>query len=66
MEHDFLPGNSLWAAPDVFGSPVAPCRAQILGPDKPTAPCKAFLDASQKASAQWELERRFRKFEAAF
>ena len=25
-----------------------------------------LLDASQKASAQWELERRFRKFEAAF
>src|SRR5208337_4872998 len=28
MEHDFLPGSSLWAAPDVFATPAAPCKAQ--------------------------------------
>jgi adenosine deaminase len=64
MEHNFLPGVSLWAAPDVFTTPVAECKAQPLGSDKPTAGCKTFLDGSEKAAAQWELERRFRAFEA--
>jgi adenosine deaminase len=66
MEHNFLPGASLWAEPDAFTTPVAACKAQVLGSDKPTAGCKAFLDASEKATAQWELERRFRAFEGKF
>jgi len=64
MEHNFLPGKSLWAEQDKFTTPAAPCRSQPLGSDKPTANCKAFLDASEKAAAQWEQERRFRAFEA--
>jgi adenosine deaminase len=66
MEHSFLPGDSLWAEEDVFSVPVAACRGQVLGDANPTPGCKAFLDASQKAAAQWELERRFRAFEAKF
>jgi adenosine deaminase len=66
MEHSFLPGDSLWAAPDAYSNPATACKAQPLGADKPTASCKAFLDGSQKAAAQWELERRFRVFEAKF
>jgi adenosine deaminase len=66
MEHDFMPGASLWAAPDVFTIPAAACKGQILGSDKHTTGCKAFLDGSEKATAQWELERRFREFETKF
>ena len=66
MEHNFLPGESLWAAPDVFTNPVTACKGQTLGSDKPSAGCKAFLEGSEKAAAQWELERRFRAFEAKF
>jgi len=66
MEHNFLPGESLWAAQDVFTGPVAACKGQVLGGEKPSAGCKAFLDGSEKAAAQWELERRFRAFEAKF
>jgi adenosine deaminase len=66
MEHDFLPGSSLWAAPDLFTAPVAQCKSQTLGGDQPTGACKGFLDGSEKAAAQWELERRFRVFEAKF
>ena len=66
MEHDFLPGPSLWAGPDAFTAPAAPCKGQPLGAAKPTSACKAYLDSSEKASAQWELERRFREFEARF
>jgi adenosine deaminase len=66
MEHNFLPGKSLWDAPDAFTTPTAFCKGQALGGDKPNAACKAFLDGSEKAAAQWELERRFRAFEAKF
>jgi adenosine deaminase len=66
MEHNFLPGESLWAAPDVFVTPAAACKGQTLGTEKPSPGCKAFLDGSEKAAAQWELERRFRAFEAKF
>ena len=64
MEHDFLPGASLWARPDDFAAPVDACKGQALGAEKPSAECKAFLEKSEKAAAQWELERRFRAFEA--
>jgi adenosine deaminase len=66
LEHSFLPGESLWAAPDTFTTAAAACKDQPLGTDKPTVGCKAFLDSSQKAAAQWELEQRFRAFEAKF
>ena len=66
MEHDFLPGKSLWASPDVFTTPVSPCHGQTLGSESPSPACKSFLASSQKAAAQWELERRFQKFESQF
>jgi adenosine deaminase len=64
MEHDFLAGDSLWAGRDVFTAPVAACKGQPPGADKPAAACKAYLDSNEKAAAQWELERRFRAFDA--
>ena len=66
MEHTFLPGSSLWTTPDAFFLPATDCKGQLLGAEAPTAPCKAFLDASEKATAQWELEGRFRTFEMTF
>ncbi len=66
MEHDFLPGASLWASPDDFRAAVSACKGETLGADSPSGNCKQFLDGSQKAAAQWELERRFRIFEAKF
>jgi adenosine deaminase len=64
MEHNFLPGASLWARPDVFSAPADKCKGDALGAQNPSAGCKAFLDGSEKAAAQWELERRFKAFEA--
>jgi adenosine deaminase len=66
MEHDFLPGESVWAVADVFSVPASACKGQILGGPNPSIACKSFLDANEKAAAQWELERRFREFEAKF
>jgi adenosine deaminase len=64
MEHNFLPGASLWAMPDNFGAPIKACGGHAPGADNPTDECKSFLDGSEKATAQWDLERRFRAFEA--
>jgi adenosine deaminase len=66
MEHNFLSGASLWAAPDVFTAPATACKGQVVGGPKPSSACKSFLDANEKAAAQWELERRFREFESKF
>ena len=64
LEHDFLPGTSLWREPDVFTRPVVACSTEFLGAEKPSAACAAFLKSSEKAQQQWELERRFRAFES--
>jgi adenosine deaminase len=64
LEHNFLPGPSLWREQDVFTRPVAACSAEFLGAEKPSAACAAFLKSSEKAQQQWELERRFRAFES--
>jgi adenosine deaminase len=66
MEHNFLPGASLWARPDDFRATVDACHGQTAGEGKPSQDCQSFLDGSQKAAAQWELERRFAAFEAKF
>ena len=65
MEHDFLPGESLWRAPDAFGEPVPVCASDTPGVEKPSAKCADFLAHSDKARGQWELERRFHTFESA-
>ncbi len=66
MEHSFLPGASLWPYADHYQAPVKECEQDMLGGDAPSAACKAFLDSSEKATAQWELERRIAAFEAKF
>ena len=64
LEHNFLPGASLWARPDVFDIATDACKGEEVGAQNPSTGCKSFLDGSEKAAAQWELERRFRDFEA--
>jgi adenosine deaminase len=64
MEHNFLPGASLWAQPDRFTAMVRACSGDVPSAQNPSAECKAFLDGSEKATAQWEQERRLRAFEA--
>ena len=66
LEHDFLSGASLWREPDAFTRMAAACAPEAAGAAKPSATCAAFLQSSEKAQQQWELERRFREFEAGF
>ncbi len=65
IEHSFLPGVSLWQQPDVFTRTVSACAGQPLGAVKPTPRCRSFLDSSEKATQQWELERRYDRFESS-
>jgi len=67
IEHSFLPGASLWErlTPEKLETPVAACRGQ-MGADKPTGACAALVGKSERAEQEWELERRFRIFEASF
>ena len=68
LEHSFLAGESLWqqSGPwETYEHPLSACRAQ-LGKPMATGECAARLSASDKARQQFELERRFHVFEAAF
>ncbi len=66
IEHSFLPGESLWRAPDNLKQTVNECTPDAPGAEKPTQRCADFLKSSEKAQQQWELERRFLVFEASF
>jgi adenosine deaminase len=66
LEHAFLPGASLWREPDAFTRTPDACASGTPGADIPSAACADFLKSSEKAQQQWELERRFREFEAGF
>ena len=65
FEHAFLTGESLWSAPDSFTHRKAACASPITATAKPSAACVALLKSSEKATEQWELERRIAAFEAA-
>jgi adenosine deaminase len=73
LEHDFLPGESLWQQPassthkpgETFNHPVAACEGQT-GKESATGKCADFLKTSEKAQQQWELERRLKVFETSF
>ena len=65
LEHSFLPGPSLWRRPDVFNQTVPACAGQPSGAANPTPKCLSFLQSSEKAAEQWQLEHRFDLFEAS-
>jgi hypothetical protein len=66
LEYSFLSGPSLWGESGSYARVVEACRTDAPGADKPSQPCAAFLDGSEKATQQWELERRFSGFEAGY
>jgi adenosine deaminase len=53
IEYSFLPGASLWSAPNK--------RAAACVNDG--TPCDKFLATSERAKAEWNLEKQFEKFE---
>ncbi len=65
LEYSFLPGPSLWDDKGAYLSVAPDCQADTPSPGAPSAACATFLRASEKAQQQWELERRFKAFEAS-
>jgi adenosine deaminase len=65
LEHSFLPGPSLWQQPDAFTHTVSDCAGQPLGSANPAPKCLSFLQSSEKAAQQWELEHRYDLFESS-
>jgi len=65
LEHSFLPGDSLWQRPDIFTQTVPACAGQSLGSANPTPKCLSFLQSSEKATEQWQLEHRYDQFESS-
>lgn len=63
LTYAFMPGKSLWED-DTYQQVVFACRKDRLGSMKLSKECKAFLKANEKASSQWELERRLVEFES--
>ena len=62
----FLPGQPVGSTGFVWRLGGRLRRDSRWALPRPSTPCKEFLDSSEKAQAQWELERRFREFEARF
>jgi adenosine deaminase len=62
LEHAFLPGASIWRARDVHRARRA-CASDTLGEPVPGRACRGLLRGSEKAAAQWRLERAIRLFE---
>jgi adenosine deaminase len=65
LEHSFLPGVSLWAQPDDFTRVNAACAGESLGGANPGQRCLAFLQSSERAAEQWQLEHRYQLFESS-
>jgi adenosine deaminase len=63
VQHAFLPGQDLWVKMDTFTAVVPACAGQVVGADTPKGACTEFLAANRHAAQEWELERRFLKFE---
>lgn len=65
LEYSFLGGESLWADAARF-RPVRDCAADRPGNAALSAPCRRFLEGSERARLQWKLEAEFVRFENQF
>jgi len=64
LEHSFIPGASLWADGHEFRRTAACERDEPSG--NSSAKCEKFLETSERARVQSQLERAFAAFEKTF
>jgi adenosine deaminase len=64
LEHAFLPGDSVWTALGTTTVTACVPTATMGVGGTPNQTCAAYLATSERATAQWELERRFLAFES--
>jgi adenosine deaminase len=66
LEHAFLPGTDLWAAPEDFAHMQAACNGVALTATPASPACRALLASSQHAAIEWQEEVAFARFESAY
>ncbi|RQW81184.1 MAG: adenosine deaminase [Methanothrix sp.] len=66
IEYSFLQGDSIWASKGDYSRALIECSGCALGSENATSKCKAFLDSSEKARAQWKLEGDLAAFEEKY
>jgi adenosine deaminase len=66
LEHSFLPGQSLWTDTKVVFRESPACAKDLAGAGNPSAMCKEFLSANERAREQWKLEGEFVYFEKQY
>jgi hypothetical protein len=65
LAYSFLPGASIWR--NVAKAQKAPaCARDVPTSTKRSAACDSLLSESEKARAEWELEKSFAEFERQF
>jgi hypothetical protein len=62
LEYSFLEGKSLWKSSE-FTAMAAVCGNDTPGAKALSTDCAAFLQASERARTQWQLESEFAEFE---
>jgi adenosine deaminase len=65
LEHAFVPGASLWIAPENF-SMVSACSSEPRDTGPKSTACRNFLAGSERARLEWKEETEFSRFEAQF
>ena len=66
LEFSFLPGDSVWASGMGYSQIAAACAEDTLGTQEPSTLCKDFLEKSEKAMLQWQIEGDLMAFEKTF
>jgi adenosine deaminase/adenosine deaminase CECR1 len=63
LEYSFAKGDSLWKSPE-FKAMVPACANESPGSTSVSKGCSAFLQKSERARIQWQLESEFARFES--
>ena len=63
LQYSFLPGDPLFMNTRT-GAVVLECLSTPKGHIEASSKCRTFLETSEKARKQWDLERRFTEFES--
>src|SRR5215475_7372823 len=65
LEYSFLPGKSLWTNFDKLQK-IGICAGGAGKAKNQSSGCAQFVSTSDKAKAQWQLEKAFADFESGF
>ena len=62
LEYSFINGGSLWSDAKRF-VPVPQCRQEVAATKFTSNTCRHYVECSEKAKLQWQLEEEFSEFE---